>query len=133
MNEAGFPPGMLGAMENGAEAEPWASPNPSTMMNSMADFAGAAGKASTAEEAAADEAAMAKSMALFRKRGESRRQGVHRKRRAIHARADDLNLAEDTNGGEFTIHSVSLWVDAEKHVPLKTAHGGRGDTGREVA
>ena len=58
MNEAGLPPGMLGAMGNGAEAEPWASPNPSTMMNSMADFAGAAGKASTAEEAAAQREAL---------------------------------------------------------------------------
>ena len=26
MNEAGLPPGMLGAMGNGAEAEPWAYP-----------------------------------------------------------------------------------------------------------
>ena len=119
MNEAGLPPGMLGAMGNGAEAEPWASPNPSTMMNSMADFAGAAGKASTADEAVADEAAMAKSMALFRKRARIVGKESIGKRRAIHARADDLNLVEETNGGEFTIHSVSLWVDAEKHVPLK--------------
>ena len=119
MTEAGLPPGMLGAMGSGAEAEPWASPNPSTMMNSMADFAGAAGKASTAEETAADEAAMAKSMALFRKRARIVGKESIGKRRAIHARADDLNLVEETNGGEFTIHSVSLWVDAEKHVPLK--------------
>jgi hypothetical protein len=77
MTEAGLPPGMLGAMGSGASAEPWASPNPSTMMNSMADFAGAAGAASTADRAVVDEAATATatatSIALFRKRASSSR------------------------------------------------------------
>lgn len=119
MNEAGLPPGMLGAMGDGANAEPWASPNPSTMMNSMADFSDAAGKASTAEGAAENEAALAKSMALFRKRAKIVGKESIGKRRAIHVRASDLNLTEETEGEEITIHSVSLWVDAEKHVPLK--------------
>jgi hypothetical protein len=119
MTEAGLPPGMLGAMDSGASAEPWASPNPSTMMNSMADFAEAAGSAPTADEAVADEAATAKSMALFRKRAKIVGKESIGKRRAIHARAADLNLVEKANGEELTIQSVSLWVDAEKHVPLK--------------
>jgi len=119
MNEAGLPPGMLGAMGSGASAEPWASPNPSTMMNSMAGFAEAAGNASTADEAVADEAAATKSMALFRKRAKIVGKESIGKRRAIHARADDLDLVEKTNGEELTIHAVSLWVDAEKYVPLK--------------
>ena len=119
MNEAGLPPGMLGAMGDGASAEPWASPNPSTMMNSMADFSDAAGKASTAEGAAENEAALAKSMALFRKRAKIVGKESIGKRRAIHLRASDLNLTEETEGEEITIHSVSLWVDAEKHVRLK--------------
>ena len=119
MTEAGLPAGMLGAMDSGASAEPWASPNPSTMMNSMADFAEAAGSAPTADDAVADEAATAKSMALFRKRAKIVGKESIGKRRAIQARADDLNLVEEANGEELTIQSVSLWVDAEKHVPLK--------------
>ena len=119
MNEAGLPPGMLGAMSSGASEEPWASPNPSTMMNSMADFAEAAGEGPPADEAVTDETAAAKSMALFRKRAKIVGKESIGKRRAIHARADDLNLVEEANGEELTIQSVSLWVDAEKHVPLK--------------
>ena len=119
MTEAGLPPGMLGAMGSGASAEPWASPNPSTMMNSMADFAEAAGSASTTDEGVENEGAAAKSMALFRKRAKIVGKELIGKRRAIHARANELNLVEEANGEELTIQSVSLWVDAEKHVPLK--------------
>jgi peptidoglycan hydrolase-like protein with peptidoglycan-binding domain len=88
------------------------------MMNSMADFAEAAGSAPTGDNVA-DEAATAKSMALFRKRAKIVGKESIGKRRAIHARADDLNLVEEANGEEVAIQSVSLWVDAEKHVPLK--------------
>ncbi len=135
MTEAGLPPGMLGAMGSGASAEPWASPNPSTMMNSMADFADAAGSASTAGEAVADEAATAKSMALFRKRAKIVGKESIGQRRSIHARADDLNLVEEANGETLTIQSVSLWVDAEKHVPLKMRMEGvatRGGKSRKI-
>lgn len=119
MTEAGLPQGMLGAMEKGASAEPWASPNPSTMMNSMAAFAGAAGDASTADPAGADDAAMVKSMGLFRNRAKIVGKEPIGKRSAIHMRAADLNLSEKTDGGEIIIDSVSLWVDANMHVPLK--------------
>jgi peptidoglycan hydrolase-like protein with peptidoglycan-binding domain len=119
MTEAGLPQGMLGAMEEGASAEPWASPNPSTMMSSMAVFARAAGDASTADRAGADDAAMAKSMGLFRKRATIVGKESIGKRSAIHMRAADLNLREKTDGGEIIIDSVSLWVDAKMHVPLK--------------
>jgi peptidoglycan hydrolase-like protein with peptidoglycan-binding domain len=122
MTEAGLPPGMLGAMGSdpgGAGAEPWASPNPGTMMNSMADFAEAAGKASAEAKADAHEDAMAKSIALFRKRAKIVGKEPIGKRRAIHARANDLNLVEKSNGEALTVNSISLWIDAEKYVPLK--------------
>jgi len=135
MNEAGLPPGMRDAMGSGAEAEPWASPNPSTMMGSMADFADAAGKASAEAKVDAREQEMAKSMALFRKRARIVGKESVGKRRAIHARADKLNIVEKSDGEELEIQAISLWIDAEKHVPLKMRMEGvakQGKSSREI-
>ena len=119
--EAGFPPGLLDGMGAGASEEPWASPNPGTMMNSMADFASAAGGASAKGkvEADADKAAMAQSMSLFRKRAKIVGKETIGKTRAIHARAEDLNLVDEVDGEEITIHTMNLWIDAVKYVPVK--------------
>ena len=130
MNEAGLPPGMGDAMGSGAEAEPWASPNPSTMMGSMADFADAAGKASAEAKVEAREQEMAQSMALFRKRAKIVGTESVGKRRAIHARADKLNIVEKSDGEELEIQAISLWVDAQKYVPLKMRMEGVAKQGR---
>lgn len=121
MNEAGLPPGMRNAMGSGAQSEPWASPNPSTMMGSMADFADAAGQASAEGKSRAveDEDEMAKSMALFRKRAKIVGKETVGKRRAILARADELDIVEKSAGQEIEIQTISLWIDADKYVPLK--------------
>lgn len=119
MAEAGLPSGTLDAMGAGAEAEPWASPNPGTMMGAMADFAEAAGEASAGSSAGDDDSAIAKSISLFRKRAKIVGKESVGKRRAIHARAEGLNLVEKPNDTELVIDSISLWVDAEKYVPLK--------------
>ncbi|MGB5268219.1 MAG: hypothetical protein WBN30_16620, partial [Polyangiales bacterium] len=137
MNEAGLPPGMRDAMGSGAEAEPWASPNPSTMMGSMADFADAAGKASAEgkDDANRHQQEMEKSMALFRKRAKIVGKESVGKRRAIHARADKLNIVEKSDGEELEIQAISLWIDAEKHVPLKMQMEGvakQGKSAREI-
>lgn len=136
MNEAGLPPGMREAMGSGAEAEPWASPNPSTMMGSMADFADAAGKASAEAQADASKDDMAKSMALFKKRAKIVGKESVGKRRAIHARADKLNIVEKSSDGEeLEVHAISLWIDAEKYVPLKMRMEGvarQGKNSREI-
>ncbi len=137
MNEAGLPPGMRDAMGSGAEAEPWASPNPSTMMGSMADFGDAAGKASAEakDDANRHQQEMEKSMALFRKRAKIVGKESVGKRRAIHARADKLNIVEKSDGEELEIQAISLWIDAEKHVPLKMQMEGvakQGKSAREI-
>jgi peptidoglycan hydrolase-like protein with peptidoglycan-binding domain len=135
MNEAGLPPGMRDAMGSGSEAEPWASPNPSTMMGSMADFADAAGKASAEAKADARDDSMAKSMALFRKQAKIVGKESIGKRRAIHARADGLNIVEKSDGEELEIQAISLWIDAEKLVPLKMRMEGvakQGKSEREI-
>ncbi|MBT8480122.1 MAG: peptidoglycan-binding protein [Deltaproteobacteria bacterium] len=135
MNEAGLPPGMRDAMGAGAEAEPWASPNPSTMMGSMAGFADAAGKASAESRADAREQTKAESMARFRKRAKIVGKESVGKRRAIHARADELNIVEKSDGEELEIQAISLWIDAAKHVPLKMRMEGvakQGKSAREI-
>ncbi len=135
MNEAGLPPGMRDAMGSGAEAEPWASPNPSTMMGSMADFADAAGKASSEAKADARSDETAKSMARFKKRAKIVGKESIGKRRAIHARADKLNIVEKSNGEELEIQAISLWIDAQKYVPLKMRMEGvarEGKNSREI-
>lgn len=135
MNDAGLPPAMRGAMGSGAEAEPWASPNPSTMMGSMADLTGAAGKASAEAKADARNNDMAKSMALFKKRAKIVGKESVGKRRAIHARADKLNIVEKSDGEELEIQAISLWIDAAKHVPLKMRMEGvarQGKNSREI-
>ena len=135
MNEAGLPPGMRDAMGAGAEAEPWASPNPSTMMGSMAGFADAAGKASAEGRADAREQNKAESMALFRKRAKIVGKESVGKRRAIHARADNLNIVEKSGGEELEIQAISLWIDAAKQVPLKMRMEGvakQGKSAREI-
>jgi peptidoglycan hydrolase-like protein with peptidoglycan-binding domain len=135
MNEAGLPPAMRDAMGSGAEAEPWASPNPSTMLGSMADFGDAAGKASAEAKADARAHETDKSMALFRKRAKIVGKESVGKRRAIHVRADKLNITEKSDGQELTIQAISLWIDAEKHVPLKLRMEGvakEGKNAREI-
>jgi peptidoglycan hydrolase-like protein with peptidoglycan-binding domain len=135
MNEAGLPPGMRDAMGSGSEAEPWASPNPSTMMGSMATFTEAAGKASAEAQADAHDDSMAKSMALFRKRAKIVGKESVGKRRAVHARADKLNIVEKSDGEELEIQTISLWIDAEKYVPLKMRMEGvakQGKSTREI-
>lgn len=106
-------------------------------MGSMADFADAAGKASAEAKADANQhqQEMAKSMALFRKRAKIVGKESVGKRRAIHARADKLNIVEKSDGEELEIQAISLWIDAEKHVPLKMQMEGvakQGKSAREI-
>lgn len=115
LNEAGLPPGLL---DGGGQAEPWASPNPAIMMDSMAGFTDAAAGANQAREND-DETAIAQSMLLFRKKARIVGKETIDKRSAIHARAEDLNVVEEVDGERLTIHAISLWVDAQKLVPLK--------------
>jgi peptidoglycan hydrolase-like protein with peptidoglycan-binding domain len=133
MNEAGLPPGMRDAMGSGSEAEPWASPNPGTMMGSMAGLTEAAGKASAEgkADAKAQESEMAKSMALFRKRAKIVGKESIGKRRAVHARADGLSIVEKSGNEEIEIQTISLWIDEAKYVPLKMRMEGVAKDGKK--
>lgn len=41
-------------------------------------------------------------------------------RDAFHVRADGLNRTQRTDDGEFTLQSVSIWLDTGEYLPLRT-------------
>jgi len=53
-------------------------------------------------------------------------------RNAFHLRADDFKRTQVTDDGEFTINSISVWIDAEKYVPLKMQMDGIAKNGNET-
>jgi hypothetical protein len=53
-------------------------------------------------------------------------------RQAFHIRNEEINRTQATDDGEFTINSISLWIDAEKYVPLKLQMDGIAKSGNET-
>lgn len=96
--------------------EPWANPNPSVMMGSMADFvefaADAKRRKSEGVPASNDAEKIFANAELV---GTDDVNG----RSAWHLRSDDINITETTNGQQFTINSVDYWMDRDDCVPLK--------------
>lgn len=52
-------------------------------------------------------------------------------RSAFHIRADELKRTQVTDDGEFTINSISVWIDAEEYVTLKMQMDGIAKSGNE--
>ncbi len=53
-------------------------------------------------------------------------------RQAFHVRNAEINRTQATDDGEFTINSISVWVDAEEYVPLKLQMDGIAKSGNET-
>jgi len=53
-------------------------------------------------------------------------------RKAFHIRADDLKRTQVSDDGEFTINSISVWIDAEEYVTLKMQMDGIAKSGNET-
>jgi hypothetical protein len=53
-------------------------------------------------------------------------------RQAFHIRNDEVNRSQATDDGEFTINSISVWIDAKEHVPLKMQMDGIAKSGNET-
>lgn len=118
LKDAGLPPNLFSSM--GSPSEPWASPDPRTMMRSGAVFMRAAGAASAQPDKSHDNAAeLANHMASFRDTakllGKENLDGSS----AYHLKSSDINQTQKSDGQEFTIQSMSFWVDAAEYVPLK--------------
>jgi len=120
MEAAGFPPTLMGG------GSPWASADPRVMMGGASTFLNAAADAQEQNEAE-DKAAAGEALRSVNEMAEVARHarivGAEKvfNRDTYHLQAKDLKRvlpAED--GREVTINDVSLWIDKEHCVPLRT-------------
>lgn len=135
MQSAGMPGGIGQMLMNPPPNEPWLSANPNDMMGmygTMLDAA-AQGKRQNAAQAA-DARTEAQTDQLARIAAQTRIVGreTFNGREAILMVADDLNHTQVSDGQEFTIQKMTLWVDANAYLPLKMRMDGIAREGGET-
>jgi len=116
MTAAGLPPGMLAA----TGSDPWATFDPRQMYGAGAEiFRGAAeAKRERAAEIAAPDTTIS-DMAIYSQSAKLVGTEPINGRDAYHLRSEDMNLTQVGDGGEFTIQTISMWIDTKEYVPLK--------------
>ena len=131
MEQAGLPPGLLKGMGN--PAEPWASPDPATMLGSGAAFmrAGTQGQREMAAERQQTTMNQAREMAELRKTARLVGTETVDGRKAYHLRASGSGQVQNVDGQEFTMQEVNIWLDTRHLVPLKTTMSGTLRQGAE--
>lgn len=119
INNSGLPVSSL--MVPGSYDEPWASPDPRVMTGSMALFVRAAASGDTPNT---DVATTTDQLNLLM--DDARLLGTEtvEGRPAFHIRADDVNYTQASDGAEFIVNDVSLWVDQDQYVPLQVRMDG---------
>lgn len=135
----GIPPGFRQLMMNPPPDQPWLSPDPADMMGMYAGFLHSSAQAKrinasrdTGAEAKAqidDGIALADEVEFL---GEELVDG----RQAYALKADDLNYTQVSDGDEFTINTVVLWIDKTEHVPLRMKMDGiarRGSNSQPIS
>ena len=118
LEDMGLPRGLFSSM--GSPDEPWASPDPRTMMGGGATFIRAAGAAqANAGDGRAEAAGEHDDMSDFA--NTAKLIGIEKigRVKAYHLQAADLNMTQQADRQEFTIETMSLWVDRRQLVPLK--------------
>lgn len=132
--------GMFGSMlMNPPADQPWLSANPRDMGNMYATMlrAGAQRKMQRmAEDPMGDAQAMLDDVQDLKSQTRVVGEQVIDGRRAIGLAATDLEHRQMTDGGEFTLNTVTMWVDAEKQVPLRLKMDGvlmEGGQPREIS
>jgi hypothetical protein len=122
MQESGMPAGIFGASGMG----------PRAMMGDVSTFLRKAAEAGDGSDGSAEAQEGFSGMEDFaetaRLVGKENVDG----RKAFHLRADDIKRTQAMDGGEFTLQSISLWIDAEKYVPLKLQMDGIAKSGKET-
>lgn len=113
--KSGLPVDMIYSQGPPPGEEPWASPNPSVMMGSAADFADFAAEAKRRRsEGVPAQSDIEKVFANAEVVGTETVNG----RSAWHILSEDVNLRQASDGQEFTIQDVNVWIDEEDCVPL---------------
>ncbi len=120
MEEAGLPPGLLGA----TGSDPWASFDPRVQMGGVAMFSRmAAGaerqRAAQPELERADARETADQMSLFMETAKVMGTETIDGRTAYHLRAENINQAHGEDAQEFVLQHVSMWIDEKEYVPLR--------------
>jgi len=127
MADAGLPPELLQA--NGSS--PSATLDPRVLMGGNAAFLRAAtdaGEGAAGSDGGAAAAELAEVMDQATLQGTETVEG----REAYLLRAADLGQTQTFDGGEYTLDSVSPWIDTEHYVPLKTRMQGAMTTNGET-
>lgn len=128
--QAGLPRGLLGA----SGSDPTATFDPRVMMGANAGFlrSAAHGQEAQAGQRDREQRAAAADMAVFSEKARLIGRENVDGRDAFHLRAEGLNHTQKSEGEEFTLQSVSLWIDSSEYVPLRTKMDGiaksRGET-----
>lgn len=127
--KSGMPVGMVYSMGPPPGEEPWASPRPSVMMGSMADFVGFAAEAKRQKE---DGVPVSNDYAQVFANAEVVGTTEIDGRNAWQVRSDGLNITDNSNGQQFTLNSVDFWMDKDDCIPLKFHMKGKavGDDGK---
>lgn len=118
LEQAGLPRGLLGA----SGSDPTASFDPRVMMGANAQFlrGAAEGQDALAAQRDQDQRAAATDMADFLEKARLVGREKIDGREAYHVRAEGLNRTQRSADGEFTLQTVSLWLDSSEYVPLRT-------------
>lgn len=118
LEKAGLPRGLLGA----SGSDPTATFDPRVMMGANAQFlrGAAQGQEALSAQRDQDQRAAAADMADFSEKARLVGREEVDGRAAFHVRAEGLNRTQRSDDGEFTLQSVSLWLDASEYVPLRT-------------
>ncbi|NNC77841.1 MAG: peptidoglycan-binding protein [Woeseiaceae bacterium] len=114
--KSGMPVGMIYSMGPPPGEEPWASPRPSVMMGSMADFVEFAAEAKRRKE---DGVPISNDFEKVFANAEIVGATEINNRNAWHLLSDNLNITDNSNGQQFTIKSIDFWMDKDDCVPLK--------------
>jgi hypothetical protein len=124
--------GMMEAGATGLPMGPAAGLDMSNMVDQYSDFLNAAAVAARNESDGTAEAQdEVNAMAEFAEMAQLVGQVAINERSAFLLRADDLNRALEGGSDQFTLQTISVWIDAEEYVPLRLKMDGIAKSGKK--
>ncbi|MEQ8206775.1 MAG: hypothetical protein RIA65_11405 [Woeseia sp.] len=135
MQSAGLSGGLGEMIMNPPPNEPWLSANPNDMMGmygTMLEAAAEGKRQDAAMEAEARTEAQTDPFAEIAKQTRIVGREKFRDRDAVVMVADGLNHTQVSDGQEFTIQKVTLWIDEKAYLPLKMRMDGIAREGNET-
>lgn len=122
MVKAGLPPGLLRNLGRASKRDIGVALDPAGMMDGMADFldfAAAAKRESENRDPTAEARTDMRDAADFASMARLVGREPSNGRNAYLLRADNVNRVQVVDGQQFTIQTVSVWIDVDEYVPLR--------------